>query len=65
MTLFDSVPDFLFVLDQDGLLTSMNQNILTRLGYRREELVGQTMDVFPTGPNRSQISALPRGDLVR
>ncbi len=42
-TLFDSLQDFLFVLDQQGQILEVNPTVLRGLGYRRLDLVGQSM----------------------
>ncbi|MEI7646448.1 MAG: diguanylate cyclase [Chloroflexales bacterium] len=41
--LFDALLDFLFVLDLDGRIVQVNQVVLQRLGYQREELLGQSV----------------------
>ncbi len=40
-TLFDTIKDFLFVLDIEGRILEVNQTVLRRLGYSFEELVNQ------------------------
>ncbi len=41
--LFDALLDFLFVLDLDGRIVQVNQVVIQRLGYQREELLGQSV----------------------
>jgi PAS domain S-box-containing protein len=42
-TLFDSLQDFLFVVDYEELVRHVNPPVLKRLGYQEEELVGSPM----------------------
>jgi len=47
-TFFDSIQDFLFVLDIQGNILAVNQTVTDRLGYSREVLAGQSiLMVFP------------------
>jgi PAS domain S-box-containing protein len=47
-TLFDSVSDFLLVIDLQGKLVQVNQVVLQRLGYSEEELLGRhVLQVHP------------------
>ena len=41
--LFDSLEDFLFVLDMQGCILRVNPVVLKRLGYKKEELLGQNV----------------------
>lgn len=42
-TFFNAVSDFLFALDMGGTIISVNDGIIDRLGYTREELVGKSV----------------------
>ncbi|MCC6486749.1 MAG: response regulator, partial [Candidatus Hydrogenedentes bacterium] len=57
-TLFNTVNDFLFVLDDAGRIQEVNAFTLNRLGYSREELRG--MDVLSVHPpdRRSEAAAI-------
>jgi PAS domain S-box-containing protein len=39
--LFNSIDDMLFVLDAQGKIVHLNKAVIRRLGYTREELIGQ------------------------
>ena len=43
VTLFDSLGDFLFVADSAGTIAYVNATLLQRLGYSREQMVGQNV----------------------
>lgn len=46
--LFDSLGDFLFVLDSDSRILEVNRAVLDRLGYPRDELIGRSvLEVHP------------------
>jgi PAS domain S-box-containing protein len=42
-TFFNTVDDFLFVLDLAGKILMVNDTAITRLGYAREELIGKDL----------------------
>ena len=42
-TLFDSVEDFLFVLDMQGNILQVNPVVVQRLGYSENELIGESV----------------------
>jgi PAS domain S-box-containing protein len=42
-TLFDSLRDFLFVLDMEGRILQFNPIVLNRLGYSESELLGESV----------------------
>ncbi|MBL8139496.1 MAG: PAS domain S-box protein [Acidobacteria bacterium] len=53
---FDTISDFLFILDADGAMRHVNPAVLTRLGYREDELIGRPVtDIHP--PGRQQEAA--------
>lgn len=39
-TFFNSIHDLFFVFDQDGTIQDINQKVVERLGYTREEIIG-------------------------
>jgi len=40
-TFFNTIDEFLFVLDEEGCILHTNETVIRRLGYTREELIGQ------------------------
>ena len=42
-SMFDSLMDFVFVLDEFGFIIQVNQMVLRRLGYERDALIGQSV----------------------
>ncbi|NLV27194.1 MAG: PAS domain S-box protein [Methanomicrobiales archaeon] len=42
-TFFDTIDDFLFVLDMQGMMIKVNDTVISRLGYRKEELIGESV----------------------
>lgn len=42
-TFFDTIDEFLFVLDQNACLRQVNKTVIDRLGYSIEELVGKSV----------------------
>ena len=42
-TFFNTIDDFLFVLDEQGNITHTNTTVIDRLGYSSEELAGQSV----------------------
>ena len=45
---FDTIEDFLFVLDASGVIQSVNRVVVERLGYSERDLVGRpVLDVHP------------------
>jgi PAS domain S-box-containing protein len=42
-TFFNTIDDFLFVLDEQGNIIHTNNTVLKRLGYSKEELVGKSV----------------------
>ena len=62
-TLFDSLEDFLFVLDLEGRMLRVNPLILERLGYSEEELLGEhVLNVHP--PDRREEAQTVVADIV-
>jgi PAS domain S-box-containing protein len=57
-SMFDSLQDFVFVLDDQACIIQVNQKVLASLGYTREELIGRSvLEVHPEDqrPNASRI----------
>jgi len=42
-TFFNTIDDLLFVLDEEGHILHANDTVINRLGYARDELVGQSV----------------------
>ena len=42
-TFFNAIRDFLFVLDHQGTIIHVNTTVFERLGYTKEELIGQSV----------------------
>ncbi|MCX6055321.1 MAG: PAS domain S-box protein [Chloroflexi bacterium] len=42
-SMFDSLQDFVFVLDTQGNIVEFNQKVIRGLGYTREELIGKSV----------------------
>ena len=42
-TFFSNIDDFLYVLDMQGKVLQINNTVIRRLGYSREELIGQSV----------------------
>ena len=62
-TLFDSVQDYVFVLDLAGCILDVNAIVLDGLGYSKDELVGQSvLKVHP--PDRHAEAAAIIADMV-
>lgn len=45
-TLFEAAPDGLAVVDHDGVIALVNGQVETMFGYRREELLGQSIEML-------------------
>lgn len=43
-TLFNSIEDFLVAFDSSGKIVKVNQQVLTRLGYAEDELIGEPVE---------------------
>ncbi|MBV5326070.1 MAG: PAS domain S-box protein [Chlorobium sp.] len=44
--LFDTIDDFLFIVDRDGLVIHSNEAVKNRLGYSLDELAGKNIEYF-------------------
>jgi len=40
---FNTIDEFLFVLDEDGLIIYTNESVIKKLGYQREEIIGKSV----------------------
>lgn len=45
-TFFNTINDFLFVMDEDGTILQVNNTVIDRLGYRPEEVVNKSILEF-------------------
>lgn len=45
-SLFDTIDDYLVVLDADGAVTRVNRTVLDRLGYAESELMGRPVETL-------------------
>ena len=53
-TFFDTIDDFLFVLDKQGNIIHTNSTVIDRLGYTREELVGKSVLMLHPSERRDE-----------
>ncbi|MDD4136719.1 MAG: PAS domain S-box protein [Methanoregula sp.] len=60
---FASIDDFIFVLDEEGRIITFNPVVTQRLGYSREELVGQPVLMIHS-PDRSGENRKILGDML-
>jgi PAS domain S-box-containing protein len=56
--LLDSLEDPVFVLDPEGIILELNEAVVKRLGYSREELLGQTITKVHPRKRRSETEAI-------
>jgi two-component system, cell cycle sensor histidine kinase and response regulator CckA len=57
-SLFDSIEDFLFVLDGTGHIIETNAVVVRRLGYTRDELLGQDVLMVHPPERRAEAAAI-------
>lgn len=58
-TLFDSLDDFLFIVDSRGWIVDVNRALMERAGYSREELRGECLTkLYPTYVHSREAGAL-------
>lgn len=50
----ESSPDALFIIDPSGKINFVNKQAESLLGFKREELQGQSIEILVPGPKRSQ-----------
>lgn len=62
-TFFNTIDDFLFVLDANATILHVNDKVYQRLGYQREEIIGQSvLMVHP--PERREEAARIVGEML-
>jgi len=62
-TFFNAIDDFLFVLENGGKILYMNFTVINRLGYRPEELLGQSV-LFVHPPERREEAGRIVGEML-
>ena len=62
-TFFSSIADLLFVLDGDGNMIDVNETVLRRLEYSKEELIGQSVLMVHPEARRAEAGATVAGML--
>jgi PAS domain S-box-containing protein len=63
-TFFNTIDDFLFVLDETGNMIHINATVLDRLGYSSEELIGKSV-LFVHPPERREEAGFIVGEMLR
>jgi PAS domain S-box-containing protein len=58
--LFDSLDDFIFVIDMNGRIVRVNPAVLRRLGYSENELVGQSVTMVHPADRREEMITIIR-----
>ncbi len=56
--LLDSAPDAIVIVDESGEIQLVNDEVITRFGYDREELLGANVDILVPDNTRSHHAAL-------
>ncbi|MBN2579576.1 MAG: PAS domain S-box protein [Pirellulales bacterium] len=56
--LFDSLPDLVFIVDEDFKLLDVNPAVEKRLGYRKEELLGKNISIVHPPEPQSEVLAV-------
>ena len=57
-TFFDTIDDFLFVLDESGNIVHVNSTVIKRLGYSKEELYGKSVLTLHPAERRGEVSKI-------
>ncbi|MFZ4724888.1 MAG: PAS domain-containing protein, partial [Paludibacter sp.] len=57
-TFFDSIADLLFVLDTNGNIVDVNETVIKRLEFTKEELIGQSVLVVHPENRRQEAGAI-------
>lgn len=52
-SLFESAPDFIYVLNEQGLITQVNSTVTERSGYADAEMIGQPLIAFLSNDTQS------------
>ncbi len=63
-TFFNTIDELLFVLDDQGCILHANDTVIRRLGYTREELVGQPVLVVHPPERREEAAQITRDMLA-
>jgi len=53
-TFFNTIDDFLFVLDEQGNIIHTNTTVSERLGYKKEELIGKSIFIVQPSERRDE-----------
>ncbi len=62
-SLFESAPDFIYVLDQQGVIQQVNSTVLSRSGYEASDLLGQPF-VTMLKPETSEVDQTELAQLL-
>ena len=54
-TLFDAMEDFSFILDFEGNLVMTNKALLSKLGFKKDELIGQPISIINPNSQENEI----------
>lgn len=54
LAILDAIPDAMLTIDREGVITDINQALLTLFGYSQHELLGQQMEMLIPEPYRSR-----------
>jgi PAS domain S-box-containing protein len=57
-TFFDTIHDFLFVLDLQGRMIQVNETVISRLGYTRKELSGKSFLMIHSPEHHNEASTI-------
>jgi len=57
-TFFDSIDDFIWVLDLQGNIININSTVVDRLGYTREELIGKSVLMVHPSERRDEVGRI-------
>ena len=58
---FSTIDDLLFVLDYSGKILSVNQAVIRKTGYSRNELIGQSVLMLHPADRREETAAIVQG----
>ncbi len=61
---FNSIDDFLFVLDEQGNISQVNKTVIQRLGYTKEELIGKSILSLHPKERRSEAEEIVKEMLL-
>jgi PAS domain S-box-containing protein len=63
-TFFNTIDDFLFVLDITGKILMVNDTVIARLGYTREELVGKDVIAVHPDERHAEVTEIVRNIML-